>query len=124
MSLLDVLSSTVNQDELEVKVKETVEQVDRAAYGALSLPPPRLKQRHMAGQHFQPKTVPDTGAQVVIAPLQLLHHLGIEEASTFPISTAINAVNAAPVDIIGGEESCSYFQQPTQEQVKREKLDN
>ena len=76
--------------------------LDRAAYGSLSLPPPRLKQRPKAGRAFHQKSVADTGAQIVVVPLSLLHNLAIDESSIFPISTAIKAVNAAPVDIIGG----------------------
>lgn len=39
---------------------------------------------------------------IVVAPVQLLHHLAIPEDAVFPIATHIKAVNAAPVDIIGG----------------------
>ena len=76
--------------------------LDRAAYGSLSLPPPRLMQRSKAGRAQQQKSVADTGAQVVVAPVQLLHHLAIPDSSVFPLATSINAVNSAPVDIIGG----------------------
>ena len=76
--------------------------LDRAAYGSLSLPPPRLMRRSKSGRAPNQKAVFDTGAQVVVAPLQLLHHLAIHDSSVFPIATAIKAVNAAPVDIVGG----------------------
>ena len=76
--------------------------LDKAAYGSLSLPPPRLMQRAKPGRSSGQKAVFDTGAQIVVAPVQLLHHLAIPEDSVFPIATHIKAVNAAPVDIIGG----------------------
>ena len=76
--------------------------LDKAAYGSLSLPPPRLLQRSKPGHSPGQRAVFDTGAQIVVVPVQLLHHLAIPENSVFPIATSIKAVNAAPVDIIGG----------------------
>ena len=76
--------------------------LDKAAYGSLSLPPPKLLQRAKPGRSPGQKAVFDTGAQIVVVPVQLLHHLAIPEHSVFQIATSIKAVNAAPVDIIGG----------------------
>ena len=76
--------------------------LDRAAYGSLALPPPKLQQRSRSGRTNSQQAVLDTGAQVTVVPQQLLHNLAVHEPSVFPIATAIKAVNAAPVDIMGG----------------------
>ena len=76
--------------------------LDRAAYGSLALAPPSLRRRGKFGRAQGQKAVADTGAQVTVVPIQLLHHLAVDETTVLPIATSINAVNAAPVDIIGG----------------------
>ena len=50
----------------------------------------------------------DTGAQVTVVPILLLHHLGIEESSIFPIATAIKAVKPVPA-IYLSKEACIDF---------------
>ena len=75
--------------------------LDRAAYGTLSLNMPRLVRKSNTRVENQ-KAVCDTGAQVTVSPLQLLHSLGVKSDSIFSISTSINSVNSAPVDIVGG----------------------
>ena len=76
--------------------------LDRPAYGSLSLPPPSLHRRSRAGRASGQKSILDTGAQVTVIPVALLHTLGIMDNSVFSTATSINAVNSAPVDISGG----------------------
>ena len=77
--------------------------VDKAAYAALKLSLPRyLRQNTWPGHSPSQDAVFDTGAQMVVVPVDLLNKLKVKAESIFPIASGLNTVTAAPVDLIGG----------------------
>ena len=76
--------------------------LDRQAYAELCVPLPRLyHNRHRPGRHSNNPTVMDTGAQLTVGPIQLLHHLGVKKETIFPISMGVNGASKAPLMVEG-----------------------
>ena len=76
--------------------------LDRAAYGELKLCPPRLSKRAGAGHSRGRRATTDTGAQLMVINVSELHTMGVKPDSIFSVSTALNTVTAASVDLVGG----------------------
>ena len=77
--------------------------VDKAAYASLKLSLPRyMRQNTWPGHSPHQDAVFDTGAQMVVVPIDLLHKLKVKPDSIFPILSGLNTVTAAPVDLVGG----------------------
>ena len=43
----------------------------------------------------------DTGAQLSVGPIQLLHHLGVKRETIFPIAMGVNGASKAPLMVEG-----------------------
>ena len=68
-----------------------------SAYTDLNLPTPRVTSK-------QPKlpSLPDTGAQMVVAGLPQLHKLGITKKELIPLSNGISAADNSGLGLLGG----------------------
>ena len=76
--------------------------LDRKAYTELSVPIPRMHHnRSKPGRCDNKQCVLDTGAQLTVVPISLLHSLGIKEESIFPVSTRVNGASS-PITVSGG----------------------
>ena len=76
--------------------------LDRQAYAELSVPLPRLyHNRHRPGRHSNNPTVMDTGAQLTVGPINLLHHIGVKRETIFPIAMVVNGASKAPLMVEG-----------------------
>ena len=74
--------------------------IDRAAYADLRLPIPKPSLR--PARNTRVLSCADTGAQLTTVPISILAHLGLNSEDLFPISTNLNTVTGAPVDLLGG----------------------
>lgn len=76
--------------------------LDRQAYAELCVPLPKLyHNRHRPGRHRNNPTIMDTGAQLTVGPIQLLHHLGVKRETIFPIAMGVNGASKAPLTVEG-----------------------
>ena len=77
--------------------------VDKAAYAELRLSLPRyFKQLSWPGHSKSQRSFFDTGAQMVVDPLDLLTKLKVKVSTIFPIAAGLNTVMTVPVDLVGG----------------------
>ena len=76
--------------------------LDKAAYGELKLCPPRLVKRPGAGHARAQRAITDTGAQLTVINISMLHTLGIKTNSIFSVATQLSTVTRASVDLVGG----------------------
>lgn len=72
-------------------------QLCRAAYPDLGVPRPRERAREV-----KVMAMPDTGAQMCIAGLNLVHAMGMTKRDLFPVSTTICGANNQPINLLGG----------------------
>ena len=70
--------------------------VSQKGYKEVNIPAPR-KPRNVACS-----ALPDTGAQMVVAGLDLVHKLGVTKKELFPVSSGIKAANDEGLKLIGG----------------------
>ena len=75
--------------------------VERAAYAVLNLAIPRFKAGPSPGR-TESLSICDTGAQLVVIPMQLVHSMRIKPETLFPVQTEINGVSNAPITIQRG----------------------
>ena len=71
--------------------------VSTEAYSSLRLPPPRILHRHTSTPALM-----DTGAQLTVAGLPLIHALGVSEEELHPLSNSVRAANSQAMELIGG----------------------
>ena len=70
--------------------------VSEASYGELGVPAPV---RHNAATV---NSIPDTGAQVLVGGMDLVHSLGVKKHELFPVSQRVRGANASRLELIGG----------------------
>ena len=76
--------------------------VDKASYTelGLSLPQPGLK--YKPASRINTNGVLDTGAQLNMAPPDIIHRMGYREAILFPVSTSVSSASNIKIKILGG----------------------
>ena len=66
-------------------------------YEQLEVPLPRVKDKK-----FKTVTLPDTGAQMTVAGIKLIHSLGITKSELIPLSHGVNCANNMGLGLLGG----------------------
>ena len=67
----------------------------RSAYEQFGIPLPRTTSKQVRAA-----TLPDTGAQIVVAGLNVVHALGVTKKELVPVSTKVSGANNLDLRII------------------------
>ena len=84
-------SSAEKQPELTVTVSVCTD-----GYQQVGMRPPRMQRT------VESRSLADTGAQMVVAGISLVHSLGVKKGELFPVTAGIKAANSEGLQLLGG----------------------